>query len=77
MIDSGHPAAPFLQRHLDGIAATLPRAIDAGVVILAGTDERPHGSISEEIDLLQQFGLTIDQARGVASHTARAFLTEA
>ena len=76
MIDASHPAASFLQRHLDGIAAMLPHAVEAGVVILAGTDEQPHGSIAEETDLLHQFGLTTDQANDAASDNARAFLTK-
>lgn len=54
----------------------FPHSIEAGVVILAGTDERPHGSIAEEIDPLHQFDLTTDQARGAASDNARAFLTK-
>jgi imidazolonepropionase-like amidohydrolase len=74
MISAGHPAAPMLQRHLDALASTLSGAVGAGVVVLAGTDERPHGSIREEIDLLQRFGLTDTDAVAAASTAARAYL---
>jgi imidazolonepropionase-like amidohydrolase len=74
MIDAGHPAAPMLERHLDALASTLAGAVAAGVVVLAGTDERPHGSIREEIDLLERFGLTAAEALAAASTAARGYL---
>jgi imidazolonepropionase-like amidohydrolase len=77
MIDAGHPAAPMLERHLDALAATLSGAVAAGVVVMAGTDERPHGSIQEEIALLQSFGLTPADAVAAASNAARDYLTAA
>ena len=77
MIDAGHPAAPMLERHLDTVAATLGGAVAAGVVVLAGTDERPHGSIHEEIALLRSFGLTPGDAAAAASNMARDYLTGA
>jgi imidazolonepropionase-like amidohydrolase len=77
MIDAGHPAAPMLERHLAAMAATLSGAVAAGVVVMAGTDERPHGSIQEEIALLQSFGLTPADALAAASTAARDYLTAA
>ena len=77
MIDAGHPAAPLLQRHLDGIATALGGAVAAGVVVMAGTDECAHGSVREEAELLHQYGLSVTEARAAASHAARAFLTTA
>lgn len=74
MIASKHPAATLLQRHLDGIADVLSGAVAAGVVVMAGTDEMPHGSVREEAALLQRFGLTSGDAAGAASHAAHAFL---
>lgn len=74
MIAAGHPAAPMLQSHLDALESTLGGAVAAGVVVLAGTDERPHGSIREEVDLLQRFGLTSIDAEAAASTAARAYL---
>jgi hypothetical protein len=74
MIASEHPAATMLQRHLDAIADVLSGAIAAGVVVMAGTDEMPHGSVREEAALLQRFGLTGSDAAGAASHAAHAFL---
>ena len=41
---------------------------------MAGTDERPHGSVREEAILLHRFGLTAADASGAASHAARRFL---
>jgi imidazolonepropionase-like amidohydrolase len=74
LIDGGHPAADAIRAHLDGIAARLAGAIAAGVVVMAGTDERPHGSIREEIDLLRRFGLGQSDARAAGSTAARAYL---
>ena len=75
MIDAGHPAAPTLQRCLEGIATALSGAVAAGVVVMAGTDECPHGSVREEAQLLHQYGLSATDAAGAASDAARAFLT--
>ena len=77
LIDSGHPAGPFLQRHLDGIAQALAGATAAGVVVLAGTDEMEHGSVRDEVDLLRRFGLDDGAARASASTAAREFLLRA
>ncbi|HUO70023.1 MAG TPA: hypothetical protein VMU39_04540 [Solirubrobacteraceae bacterium] len=77
LIDSGHPAAPHLQRHLDHLGATLSGAVAAGVVVLAGTDECAAGSVRDEAELLHRFGLTEADAAAAASHAARAFLIAA
>lgn len=77
VIESGHPAAAMLRRHLDALAGTLAGAVAAGVVVLAGSDERPHGSIREEVALLQRFGLTASDAVAAASTAARAYLLAA
>ncbi len=74
MIDGGHPAAQMLQRRLDAIAAALGGAVAAGVVVMAGTDEEPHGSIREEIGLLRRFGLSATDALAAGSSAARAYL---
>ena len=74
---AGGQAAPMLSRHLEALAATLSGAVAAGVVVLAGTDERPHGSIGEEIDLLARFGLTSTEAEAAASTAARAYVMAA
>jgi imidazolonepropionase-like amidohydrolase len=77
LIDAGHPAAPMLTRHLEAWASVLGGAVAAGAVVLAGTDERPHGSIGEEIGLLARFGLTQADAVAAASSAARAYLVAA
>jgi len=74
MIDAAHPASQMLRVHLDGIAAALGGAIAAGVVVMAGSDERPHGSVGEEAELLHRFGLSAPDAIAAASSAARAFL---
>jgi hypothetical protein len=77
MIDSGHPASPMLERHVDELASALSGAVAAGVVVMAGTDERPHGSVREEAGLLHQSGLASGAAAAAASHAARAALVPA
>jgi imidazolonepropionase-like amidohydrolase len=74
LIDSGQPLASFLQRHLDGLSTTLSGALAAGVVVLAGTDERAHGSVLDEAEQLHSFGLSESEALAAASTAARAFL---
>lgn len=74
MIDAGHPAAPMIRQHLDDIARRLSGAVAAGVVVLAGTDELPHGSVRDEAELLHSYGLTETDAVAAASTAARAYL---
>jgi len=75
MIDQGHPAASRLQRHLHDLADTLSGAVAAGVVVMAGTDERAHGSVRHEAALLHEYGFTSTDATAAASHAAFKFLT--
>lgn len=65
-----------LDRGFDGQPAMVAAAVDAGVTILAGTDAGavPHGSIREEISLLNTAGVPADVALGAGSWTARSFL---
>jgi len=74
MIDAGHLAARFLQRHLDCLADALSRAVAEGVVVMAGTDESPHGTVRDEAALLRQFGLSATEAAAAASDAAYRFL---
>jgi imidazolonepropionase-like amidohydrolase len=53
---------------------TLPLAADLGVVLLAGTDEEPHGSLAAEAAALAEFGVPLPAAVAAASTGARAYL---
>jgi imidazolonepropionase-like amidohydrolase len=65
-----------MDRGLDGQPEVVAAAVDAGVMILAGTDAGaiPHGMIRDEIALLVDAGVPADVALGAASWTARSFL---
>jgi imidazolonepropionase-like amidohydrolase len=58
----------------DGMASTVRAAYEAGVTVLAGTDDIPYGSVTTEIDWLIKAGLPVEAAIGAASWTARAWL---
>lgn len=49
-------------------------AVEAGVVVLAGTDSRPHGGIADEVRALVAAGVSPHQALAAASWTARSYL---
>jgi imidazolonepropionase-like amidohydrolase len=49
-------------------------AHEAGVTILAGTDDLPHGNVAAEVLQLRSAGLPAAAALGAASWTARTFL---
>jgi imidazolonepropionase-like amidohydrolase len=50
------------------------QAAEAGVILLAGTDSRPHGRISDEISALVAAGLRPEDAIASASWAARTYL---
>jgi imidazolonepropionase-like amidohydrolase len=49
-------------------------AVEAGVVLLAGTDSRPHGRIVDEVRALAAAGVPAHDALAAASWAARAYL---
>jgi imidazolonepropionase-like amidohydrolase len=49
-------------------------AVEAGVTVLAGTDSRPHGAITQEVRALVAAGVSPHEAIAAASWTARAYL---
>jgi imidazolonepropionase-like amidohydrolase len=49
------------------------QAAEAGVTLLAGTDSRPHGRISDEVRALVGGGVPAHDAIGAASWAARAY----
>jgi imidazolonepropionase-like amidohydrolase len=66
--DRGLAAAVQKHRQL------VVQAADAGVTLLAGTDSRPHGQITDEIGALVAAGLRPVDALAAASWAARAYL---
>lgn len=71
------PAGPRKDWYVNGADAHRPlvaAAAEAGVTLLAGTDSRPHGRVSDEIRALAATGVSPHDALGAASWGARAFL---
>jgi imidazolonepropionase-like amidohydrolase len=64
----------FLLRGWETHPALVRAAWEAGVTVLAGTDDLPHGNVVAEIVQLARAGLPPDGALGAACWTARAFL---
>jgi imidazolonepropionase-like amidohydrolase len=62
----------FIQAARERVKALLPRAVERGVRILAGTDAL--GSIVDEVRWLIDYGLDPTDALRAASSSARAFL---
>ncbi|MEV6603826.1 amidohydrolase family protein [Kutzneria sp. NPDC051319] len=78
-LDRVRAAEPSPRRdwYLNGAEAHGPltcAAVEAGVTVLAGTDSRPHGRISDEIFALVHAGLRPHDALAAASWSARSFL---
>jgi imidazolonepropionase-like amidohydrolase len=62
--------AAAVQAHRDLVV----QAAEAGVTLLAGTDSRPHGRITDEISALVAAGLRPVDALAAASWVARSYL---
>ena len=58
----------------DAHAGLSAAAFEAGVTVLAGTDERPHGRVAEEIRALVAAGVSPEGALGAGSWAARHYL---
>ena len=59
---------------LDLQRRVLPLAVEAGVTLLAGTDEEAHGSIADEVAALVRYGVPVHDAIAAATTGARRFL---
>jgi imidazolonepropionase-like amidohydrolase len=68
------PQAPPVQALLDNHRRTLPLAAEAGVTVLAGTDEEPHGSVAREVAALIRYGLPPEAAVAAATADGHAVL---
>jgi imidazolonepropionase-like amidohydrolase len=66
--DGGFAAAVQAHRRL------AVQAAEAGVTVLAGTDSRPHGRVTDEISSLVAAGLRPHDALAAASWAARSYL---
>ncbi|SDM53969.1 amidohydrolase family protein [Allokutzneria albata] len=58
----------------EGMPATVRAAHEAGVVVLAGTDSTPCGTVAGEIEWLIRSGVPPEVAVGAGSWTARSWL---
>ncbi|HKS99311.1 MAG TPA: amidohydrolase family protein [Rugosimonospora sp.] len=68
------PMRDWMLAGWDGMAPTVRNAHEAGVVVLAGTDSFPCGTVADEIDWLHRAGLPAATALGAGSWTARSWL---
>jgi imidazolonepropionase-like amidohydrolase len=71
---TGIQQSPFARPLRDHLSAMLPRAVAAGVTVLAGTDATPAGTLAAEVALLAQLGLTPSEALAAATTSARRYL---
>jgi imidazolonepropionase-like amidohydrolase len=74
---SARPDGPRRRWYLAGASAhgeLAAAAAQAGVVVMAGTDSRPHGRIADEVRALAAAGVPTHDALGAASWTARSYL---
>lgn len=73
----GRPASPRKEWLVGGASVhgqLAAAAAEAGVIILAGTDSRPHGRITDEIRALTAAGIRPHDALAAASWAARSYL---
>jgi len=71
------PDTPRNRWYVDGASAhpaLSAAAVEAGVVVLAGTDSRPHGRVADEVRALAAAGVPPHDALGAASWSARSYL---
>jgi imidazolonepropionase-like amidohydrolase len=66
----------WMREVIDAQPATVARAHQAGVAVLAGTDagQAPHGTLVDQIQLLAAGGMPAREAVGAASWTGRRYL---
>jgi imidazolonepropionase-like amidohydrolase len=68
------PIAGYVQEVLARLRTLIPLAERMGVMVLAGSDEAPHGALAREVARLREFGLSARAAIAAASTTTRAYL---
>ena len=72
--DRGSPLWALVNEQLERWAQLLPLAARLGVVLLAGTDDVPHGTVPAEIRNLVRFGVEPSVALAAGTTAARRFL---
>jgi imidazolonepropionase-like amidohydrolase len=68
------PGRQWYLKGAEAHPALSAAAFEAGVTVLAGTDERPHGRVADEIRALVAAGLPPEGALGAGSWVARRYL---
>jgi imidazolonepropionase-like amidohydrolase len=68
------PRRDWLLKGWEGSLANVRAAAEAGVVVLAGTDRFPCGTVANEVEWLIRGGLSPESALAGASWTARSWL---
>lgn len=68
------PRKDWYLRGAHAHGALVASAAEAGVIILAGTDSRPHGRVASEVRALRSAGLAPADALAAASWVARGYL---
>lgn len=74
---AGQPDSPRKEWYMRGASVhgqLAVQAVEAGVTLLAGTDSRPHGRITDEVRALVTAGLRPHDAIAAASWAARSYL---
>jgi imidazolonepropionase-like amidohydrolase len=68
------PLRTWFVEGASGHPALTAAAAEAGVVLLAGTDSRPHGRVADEVRAMAAAGVSSHDALGAASWSARSYL---
>jgi imidazolonepropionase-like amidohydrolase len=71
------PDGPMRRWYIGGASVherLVGAAVEAGVLVLAGTDSRPHGRIADEVRAIAAAGASPHDALGSASWAARGYL---
>jgi imidazolonepropionase-like amidohydrolase len=75
-VGASRETAAWMRESVRSQPATVARAHEHGVVVLAGTDagQFPHGAIVDQIQFLADGGMPVNAAIGAGSWTARRYL---
>ncbi len=68
--------AEWIRASRERLRELLPRAVDAGVPVLAGTDWFPEVRLLDDMQAMVECGLSVERAIGATSTTAKRFLGE-
>jgi imidazolonepropionase-like amidohydrolase len=68
------PVGAYIRGRLDNLRDLVPLARAIGVPMLAGTDEIGMGALARELQCLEQYGLSAQEALAIGSTSARSWL---